>query len=111
MVDNEADSVKVSEIAEPPLWIFKVYIITIMGHLNIALYPYIYVKICVASRFHGAAAAVLHVEFIISPYVRMRSFSGAQETSPDTRRKAYTFHLERRSLLRKFSSASSTLPL
>lgn len=40
MVDNEADSVKVSEIAEPPLWIFKVYIITIMGHLNIALYPY-----------------------------------------------------------------------
>ena len=40
MVDNEADSVKVSESAEPPLCIFKVYIITIMGHLNIALYPY-----------------------------------------------------------------------
>lgn len=34
MVDNEADSVKVSESAEPPLCIFKVYIITIMGHLN-----------------------------------------------------------------------------
>lgn len=40
MVDNGTGSVKASERYGPPLQIFKVYIITIMGHLNIALYPY-----------------------------------------------------------------------
>ena len=85
MVDNEADSVKVSESAEPPLWIFKVYIITIMGHLNIPLLSLLYRQktdlpqdsMTPLSPFPMWNFLFFHMEdaFFFSP--------GVQEMSPD----------------------------
>ena len=43
MVDNGTGSVKASERYGAPLQIFKVYIITIMGHLNIPLLSLYYI--------------------------------------------------------------------
>ena len=109
MVDNEADSVKVSESAEPPLCIFKVYIITIMGHLNIPLLSLLYRQktdlpqdsMTPLSPFPMWNFLFFHMKDAFFFLLRCRR---CPRTSSHI---AYTSHLEGRPSLRKFFSASA----
>ena len=109
MVDNEADSVKVSESAEPPLCIFKVYIITIMGHLNISLLSLLYRQkadlpqdsMTPLSPFPMWNFLFFHMKDAFFFLLRCRR---CPRTSSHI---AYTSHLEGRPSLRKFFSASA----
>ena len=109
MVDNGTGSVKASERYGPPLQIFKVYIITIMGHLNIPLLSLLYRQktdlpqdsMTPLSPFPMWNFLFFHMKDAFFFLLRCRR---CPRTSS---RIAYTSHLEGWPSLQKFFSASA----
>lgn len=109
MVDNEADSVKVSESAEHPLCIFKVYIITIMGHLNIPLLSLLYRQKTDLPQDSMTPLSPFPMWNFLFFHMKDAFFFllGCRRCLRTSSRIAYTSHLEGWPSLQKFFSASA----
>lgn len=109
MVDNGTGSVKASERYGPPLQIFKVYIITIMGHLNIPLLSLLYRQKTDLPQDSMTPLSPFSMWNFLFFHMKDAFFFllGCRRCLRTSSRIAYTSHLEGWPSLQKFFSASA----